>query len=45
MSKNKWLDKVEYIETTYDGSSEQCKIIMFNGGNGDLYISVCPKKT
>ena len=43
MSRAKWEERVEYIEVTADDSTEKCKIIVSNGGNGDLYVTVCPK--
>ncbi len=42
--RDKWLEKVEYVcQETNESSGEKHKIVMFNGGNGDLYISTCPE--
>ena len=41
--RNKWYEKVEFIECTSDGSKEQNKIVMFNDTTGDIYLSICPK--
>lgn len=40
----KWLETVEYVcQETHSVTREKHKIVMFNGGNGDLYISTCPE--
>ena len=42
--REKWLDTVEYVcQEVHEISGEKNKIVMFNGGNGDLYISTCPE--
>ena len=42
--RDKWLETVEYVcQETNETSGEKHKIVMFNGGNGDLYISTCPE--
>jgi len=42
--RKKWLEKVEYVcQETNDITGEKHKIVMFNGQNGDLYISTCPE--
>ena len=41
--REKWEEKVEFIECSIPGDGVRKKIIMFNGGNGDLYLTVCPE--
>ena len=41
--RKKWLEKVEFIECSIPGDGIRKKIIMFNGENGDLYLTVCPE--
>lgn len=42
--REKWLETVEYVcQETHSVTREKHKIVMFNGGNGDLYISTCPE--
>lgn len=42
--RKKWLETVEYVcQETNETSGEKHKIVMFNAGNGDLYISTCPE--
>jgi hypothetical protein len=41
--RKKWLDKVEFIEKSIPEDGIRKKIVMFNGGNGDLYLTVCPE--
>jgi len=41
--RNKWEEKVEFVECSIPGDGIRKKIIMFNGGNGDLYLTVCPE--
>ena len=40
--RKKWLEKVEFISGETNDFGIKHKIVMFNGGNGDLYLSVCP---
>jgi DNA-directed RNA polymerase subunit RPC12/RpoP len=41
--RQKWEEKVEFVECSIPGDGVRKKIIMFNGGNGDLYLTVCPE--
>jgi len=41
--RKKWKEKVEFIECSMPGDGTRKKIIMFNGENGDLYLTVCPE--
>ena len=42
--REKWLETVEHVcQETNEFSGEKHKIVMFNAGNGDLYISTCPE--
>jgi DNA-directed RNA polymerase subunit RPC12/RpoP len=41
--REKWEEKVEFIEHSIPGDGIRKKIVMFNGGNGDLYLTVCPE--
>jgi len=43
MNAPKWLEKVEWRATeTNEANSEPNKLVLWNGGNGDLYIGICP---
>lgn len=42
--RNKWEERVEFVESAPHDTGEQNKIVMLNGGNGDLYLSVCSKE-
>jgi len=43
MEKRKWLEKVQWCATeTNEANTEPNKIVIWNGGNGDLYIGICP---
>lgn len=41
--RKKWEAKVEFIECSVPDFGGRKKIIMFNGENGDLYLTVCPE--
>jgi len=41
--RKKWKEKVEFIERSVPDVGGRKKIVMFNGENGDLYLSVCPE--
>lgn len=42
--REKWEDVVEYVcQETNQVTGKKHKIVMHNGGNGDLYISTCPE--
>lgn len=42
--RDKWLEKVEFSAgETNEGNKEPNKLIMWNGGNGDLYIGIAPQ--
>jgi hypothetical protein len=40
--RKKWLEKVEFISGEINSMGIKPKLVMHNGGNGDLYLSVCP---
>ncbi|CAA6807045.1 MAG: Unknown protein [uncultured Sulfurovum sp.] len=41
--RDKWLERVEHVASeTQNGHDEPMKLIMWNGRNQDLYISLCP---
>lgn len=40
----KWLERVEFESSeTIEANSEPNKLILWNSGNGDLYIGIAPK--
>lgn len=42
--REKWLETVEYVcQEKNSITGEKNKIVISNGGNGDLYISTCPE--
>ena len=44
MEDRKWLERVSYTACeTNEANTEPNKLVMYNGGNGDLYIGVCPE--
>lgn len=43
MENGKWLEKVEFVASeTNEANKEPNKLVLWNGGNGDLYIGICP---
>ena len=42
--RSRWLEKVEFsaVETN-EANKEPNKLVLWNGGNGDIYIGICPK--
>ena len=43
MEDRKWLERVSYTAVERnEANTEPNKLIMYNGGNGDLYIGICP---
>ncbi len=43
LKKRKWLERVSFAAgETNEANKEPNKLVLWNGGNGDLYIGICP---
>jgi len=44
MIRKKFEERVEFVASeTRDVDNEPNKLVMWNGGNGDLYMTICPQ--